>query len=252
MLSWRGASRACELEFWDRDNMGLWLAFLSLAALVISAGMLLLRGGFWRARERFDETNSRSAELPAVAAIVPARNEASTVSRTLRALMQQNYPGTFSITLVDDGSDDDTASLARAESGGSRQLHVIAGKSLSVGWTGKLWALNQGLDYAQSTLPEVQYFLLTDTDIVLQPSVLRQLVRKAEDDELDLVSLMALLHCDGFWERLLMPALVFFFQMVYPFSYVNDPGRREAAAAGGCMLVRVSSLTRIIHAWRPI
>ena len=218
--------------------------------------MLLLRGGFWRARERFDETNSRSAELPAVAAIVPARNEASTVSRTsstvsrtsstvsrtsstvsrtLRVLMQQNYPGTFSITLVDDGSDDDTASLARAESDGSRQLHVIAGKSLSVGWTGKLWALNQGLDYAQSTLPEVQYFLLTYADIVLQPSVLRQLVRKAEDDELDLVSLMALLHCDGFWERLLMPAFVFSSRWSIRFrTLTTQGGGKRLRLAGVC------------------
>ena len=225
--------------------MGLWLAFFSLAALVIWAGMLLLRGGFWRAREHLDETSSKSTGFPAVAAIVPARNEGHTVSRTLRALMQQNYPGTFSITLVDDGSDDDTASLARAESGGSRQLQVIAGKSLSEGWTGKLWALKQGLDYAQSTLPDVQYFLLTDADIVLQPSVLGQLVTKAEIEKLDLVSLLALLHCKGVWERLLMPAFVFFFQMVYPFSYVNDPKRPEAAAAGGCMLVRVSSLNEI-------
>jgi hopene-associated glycosyltransferase HpnB len=222
--------------------MGIWLIFLSLAALLIWAGMLLLRGGFWRARERLDETKSKSPKFSTVAAIVPARNEARTVSCALRALMQQNYPGTFSITLVDDGIDDDTASLARAESGGSRRLQVIAGKSLSEGWTGKLWVLKQGLDYAQSTLPDPQYFLLTDADTVLQPNVLGQLVTKAEIEELDLVSLMALLHCKGVWERLLMPAFVFFFQMVYPFSYVNDPKRSEAAAAGGCILVRASSL----------
>ena len=115
--------------------MGIWLIFLSLAALLIWAGMLLLRGGFWRARERLDETKSKSPKFSTVAAIVPARNEARTVSCALRALMQQNYPGTFSITLVDDGIDDDTASLARAESGGSRRLQVIAGKSLSEGIT---------------------------------------------------------------------------------------------------------------------
>lgn len=225
--------------------MGLWLAFFPLAALVIWAGMLSLRGGFWRARERLDEISSRSAEFPVVAAIVPARNEARTVSRALGALMQQNYPGPFSITLVDDSSEDDTASRARAESIGPRQLQVIAGKSLSEGWTGKLWALKQGLDYAQSTLPDAQYFLLTDADIVLQPRVLDQLVKKAEAEKLDLVSLMALLHCKGVWERLLMPAFVFFFQMVYPFPYVNNPKRPEAAAAGGCMLVRASALNEI-------
>jgi hypothetical protein len=126
--------------------------------------------------------------------------------------------------------------LADAASDGARQIHVIGGKALRPGWTGKLWAINQDLEYAQSTLPEARYFLLTDADVVLKPGVLRQLGAKADDEKLDLVSLMALLHCRGLWERLLMPpAFVFFFQIAYPFLRVNDPKLAEAGAAGDCM-----------------
>ncbi len=220
------------------------VVYLSLAtlAIVLWGGMLLFHGGYWRAQERLRGVAADRPRWPAVAAIIPARNEAQTVFATVKALMRQDYPGPFSITLVDDGSEDGTAELARSASNGSRALRVIPGKQLAPGWTGKLWALNQGLEYARSTQPEARYFLFTDADIVLVSDLLRRLVAKAEDEELDLVSLLAMLHCQGYWERLLMPAFVFFFQMVYPFSRVNDPNRNEAAAAGGCMLVRKAAL----------
>ncbi len=221
-------------------------AYLSLAAasILVWVGMLFFRGGYWRARERLCGVVTDRLRWPAVAAIIPARNEAKTVFPTIEALMRQDYPGPFSISLVDDGSEDGTAELARSASDESRPLRIISGTELAPGWTGKLWALSQGLDDARSTQPDTTYFLLTDADIVFEPDLLRRLVVKAEDEELDLVSLMAMLHCRGFWERLLIPAFVFFFQMVYPFPHVNDPNRTDAAAAGGCMLVRTTALDR--------
>ena len=221
-------------------------AYLSLAAssILVWVGMLFFRGGYWRARERLCGVVTDRLRWPAVAAIIPARNEAQTVFPTIEALLRQDYPGPFSISLVDDGSEDGTGELARSASDGSRPLRIISGTELAPGWTGKLWALSQGLDDARSTQPDTTYFLLTDADIVFEPDLLRRLVAKAEDEELDLVSLMAMLHCRGFWERLLIPAFVFFFQMVYPFSHVNDPNRTDAAAAGGCMLVRTTALDR--------
>ena len=215
---------------------------LAIASLLFWGGMILLRGGFWRANQRLCRTAVDRKRWPAVSAIVPARNEAESVFDTIEALMRQDYPGSFSITLIDDNSEDGTAELARTASDGSRPLRIISGKKLAPGWTGKLWALSQGLEDARAQQPDARYYLLTDADIVLKPDLLRRLVAKAEDEGLDLVSLMAMLHCFGFWERLLMPAFVFFFQMVYPFSHVNNRGRPEAAAAGGCMLVRAVAL----------
>ncbi len=209
-------------------------AFASLAAW---CGLILLRGGFWRADQRIDDADDLEV-WPPVVAVIPARNEAPTIGRTVASLLAQDYSGEFRVVVVDDNSDDGTAEAAAA----CKRVGVIAGAPLAAGWTGKLWAIRQGLEEAGRLLPGATYFLLTDADIEHHPGNLRELVSKAERQRLDLVSLMVRLRCESSWERLLIPAFVFFFQKLYPFPRVNDPARRTAAAAGGCMLVRRSAL----------
>lgn len=222
------------------------LAGLALSALVAWAGLLLFRGDFWRADQRLDDGAPEPARRPDVVAVVPARNEAAGVGRAVSSLLGQDYPGRFSVVLVDDNSDDGTADVARraaAALNGAERLHVVAGQPLAQGWTGKLWAVHQGLAEAERVQPTAAYVLLTDADIVHDPGTLRRLVAKAEGRHL--VSLMVKLRCEAFWEKLLIPAFVFFFQKLYPFPWVNDPARATAAVAGGCMLARRDTLAAI-------
>jgi hopene-associated glycosyltransferase HpnB len=191
---------------------------------------------------------------PAVVAIVPARNEARTVARCLESLAQQDYPGALSIILVDDGSTDGTGAIAAralAPYGGARPSRILAAPPLAKGWTGKLAALQAGLDAARRFAPEAEYVWLTDADIAHGPRTLARLLEKAREGR-DLVSLMVRLHCEGFWERLLIPAFVFFFQMLYPFPAVNAEPSRVGGAAGGCMLIRRAALDALggFHAVR--
>ncbi|MCH8037405.1 MAG: glycosyltransferase [Proteobacteria bacterium] len=134
--------------------------------------------------------------------------------------------------------------IARHAAGAAERLSVIAARALPAGWSGKLWALSEGLAEAETTAPEAPYLWLSDADIEHGPGTLRRLVAKAEDQRLNLVSLMVALSCRGFWERLLIPPFIYFFQMLYPFAWVNDPRRGTAAAAGGCMLLRRDALAR--------
>ena len=223
------------------------LITLALLALTGWLGQLTLRGGFWRADQRLAPGPQALAGAPAVVAVIPARNEAPVIGRAIASLLGQDYPGRLSIVLVDDHSEDGTAEWAHRaaiELGAQDRLTILAGASLPAGWTGKLWALEQGIRHATS-LGEAPYLLLTDADIVHDARNLRRLVAKAEAEALDLVSLMVLLHCRSWWERLLIPAFVFFFQMLYPFPLVNDGRSRVAAAAGGCILVRREPLARV-------
>jgi len=205
--------------------------------------LMLGRGFFWLARER-DDRDDILHELdhwPSVAAIVPARNEADVLERSLTGLLQQNYPGPFRIVLVDDQSTDGTSDVARAF-GRIEKLDLLEGVARPVGWMGKTWAMNQGIDHALSSSPE--YFWFTDADIAHAPDNLKRLVLRAETKKHVLVSLMAKLSCANFAEHALIPAFVYLFAMLYPFSWVNTPSRRIAAAAGGCMLVRSDALAR--------
>ncbi len=212
---------------------------LGVLPLVIWLGLLLAHGGFWRASERDDRAESpHPAVWPSVTVVVPARDEADVIARSIGSLLAQNYPGAFHVILVDDNSSDGTAAIARAEAerlGRADLLTVISGQPLAAGWTGKLWAVSQGVAQAEADAP--QYLWLTDADIGHTPDNLRALAARAEAGKLVMVSLMAKLHCATWPERFLIPAFVFFFQMVYPFPKVNRPGR-TAAAAGGCMLLR--------------
>jgi hopene-associated glycosyltransferase HpnB len=211
--------------------IGAGLAFVALAVWLV---LLLARDGFWRARERDTrDAPPEPAVWPPVTAIVPARDEAEVIERTIGSLIAQDYPGRFRIILMDDSSMDGTADLARALPDPEARLQVLRGAPLAAGWTGKLWAVSQGIAAAGI---EPAYLLLTDADIAHAPDSLRALVARAEAGSLKLVSLMAKLRCTSVAERALIPAFVFFFQMLYPFTRINratGPG----AAAGGCMLV---------------
>jgi hopene-associated glycosyltransferase HpnB len=221
---------------------------IAATTLGIWVYMILGRGGFWLARERDDrDPPADPAHWPAVCAVVPARNEADVIARSVGGLLAQDYPGTFRVILVDDDSDDGTAETAReaARALGAvaeARLEVITGAPLARGWTGKLWALSQGVARAGMLDPQPALLLLTDADIAHAPDNVRRLVVRAEAGRLSLVSLMAKLRCDTFAETMLIPAFVFFFDMLYPFGRVNDPRSRVGAAAGGCMLVRRAAL----------
>ena len=217
-------------------------AALTIALLGLAIWLYLLfgRGLFWLARERDDRGEpTEPAAWPSVAVVAPARDEADVIERAIGSLLAQDYPGALRVVLVDDQSADGTAELARALPHAER-LEVLAGAPLPRGWVGKMWAVSQGVAHASAGRPD--YLLLTDADIGHQPDNLRRLVARAEAGRLSLVSLMVRLHCRSFAERLLIPAFVFFFDMLFPFGWVNDPGRKLAAGAGGCMLVRREAL----------
>ena len=217
---------------------------LGLLTLAIWLYLLLGHGGFWLARERDDGHSIASpARWPSVVAVVPARNEAEVIAESIESLLRQDYPGSFHIVLVDDGSDDGTADVARRAAqrldNGDR-LEILPGSALPAGWTGKVWAMHQGVQRASTA----DYLLLTDADIGHSPDNLRNLVARAEHDGAVLVSLMAELSTATRAERFLIPAFVFFFQMLYPFAWVARTDKSLAAAAGGCMLVRRAALER--------
>jgi hopene-associated glycosyltransferase HpnB len=213
------------------------LAF-ALLALAVWIGLLVAHDGFWLARETDAARFPAPAHWPDVVAVVPARDEADVIARSIGSLAAQDYPGRFRILLIDDGSSDGTADVARAL--GSERVEVIDGAPLPRGWTGKLWAVSQGVARAG----EVPYLWLTDADIAHAPDTLAMLVARAEAEGLALHSLMAELSCTNFAERALIPAFVFFFQMLYPFARVKRPAARLGGAAGGCMLVSAPALAQ--------
>lgn len=214
------------------------LACLSLAVWLYLA---LLHSRFWFADQRITSISVKNKNIPSVVAVIPARDEADGIGRTVRSLLDQDYAGAFSIVVVDDNSTDGTADAAGAvlrDAAERARLKIVAGAPLPAGWVGKMWAVSQGVALAGNP----DYLLLTDADIVHAPDALSGLVAKAEADGLGLVSLMVRLNCTAPWEKLLIPAFVYFFQKLYPFPRVNDSQSRVAAAAGGCMLVHRHTL----------
>jgi hopene-associated glycosyltransferase HpnB len=230
-----------------RGNVwALGIAATSLGGWVILA---LGRGNFWRAEAEEDLAGDAVARRQGrVEAVVPARNEEKTIGRALRSLLDQTYAGPLAITVIDDGSSDATAAEARAaiaaRPAGPR-VDVVAGRPLLAPWTGKVNALDTGVASARESRGLPDYWLFTDADIAHHPDNVAELVAKMERDQLDLVSLMVRLRCESAWERLLVPAFIFFFRKLYPFAWSNDPARSTAAAAGGCILVRAAALERI-------
>ena len=219
------------------------IAFAAFFGLAAWTYLIFYHRDFWRADQRLPASFELPETLPSVAAVVPARNEAETTGAVVAALRAQNYAGPFRIVVVDDDSVDGTADLARgAGTSDQHRLNVISAPTLAAGWTGKLWALNAGLEYLDADAPAFVWF--TDADVVHPPETLARLVAKATTDGRDLVSLMVRLRCESFWERRLIPAFIFFFQMLYPFPAANDDRAKTAAAAGGCVLLRREALLK--------
>ncbi len=226
------------------------LVLLSLLSVLIWLALLFARDGFWRADQQLPPAQPGEVEgpWPAVTAIVPARNEEAVIAESVTSLIDQDYPGPLQVLVVDDSSEDATAARARTvfaeRQAENRQGSVLTAPPLPAGWAGKLWALNT----AEQQLRREQaptYVWLSDADIRHSPDTLRRLVTKARDGQLAMVSQMARLRLDSFWERRLVPAFIFFFQKLYPFPAVNAPERSTAAAAGGCILLDWTALMRI-------
>ncbi len=219
----------------------------AIAAFVLASWLaLLLRGGAsWRLRPRESDLAAAPAPCvwPAVRIVVPARNEAGSLPATLPALLAQDYPGEFEVLVVDDRSSDETrgvaAAIAARHAGGQR-LRVVHGMALPDGWVGKPWAMAQGVSEPGSFEPG--WLLFTDADIEHAPHSLARLVAGALHEGLALDSRMARLRCRSAAERLLMPAYLYFFNLLYPMPRANDPDDRLAAAAGGCVLVDAAAL----------
>jgi hopene-associated glycosyltransferase HpnB len=213
-------------------------------ALVVWLYLLLARGAFWRCGERDDSVPAGRTVWPRAAAIVPARNEADCIGDSIGSLLRQDYAGRWTVVLVDDDSADGTPDIAHEAAQADDRLRVVRGRGLPAGWTGKLWALKQGIDAAMNVQEPPDYLLLTDADIVHSTESLSRLVAHAESKRLVLTSLMVKLRCESFAEHANIPAFIFFFQMLYPFRWVNRPQSTVAAAAGGCMLVRADTLRK--------
>jgi hopene-associated glycosyltransferase HpnB len=230
---------------------GIWLPAIDVAAAAVLAIWLYLvfwRGQFWWLRE-FDDDIAPHDELrvwPRVVAIVPARNEAETIARCVESLAAQNYGGEFSVIVVDDHSEDGTAARAveaatNAVAADRVLVHLAA--ALPTGWTGKLWALNEGVTRAAET--DAAFYWLTDADVVHAPDTLRRLVSRAEKGKLALTSLMVLLRAESPAEQLLIPPFLYFFLKLYPPQRIANARARTAGAAGGCVLLRREALERI-------
>ena len=221
----------------------------ALLTVLIWGYLLLLRGGFWRinpvdaaSAEQIQTAGTVSVRITAV---IPARNEADVVGRTVASLLRQSSANSIHIFLIDDGSTDGTAQAAReaaAAIGYAEKLTVIAGKPLAQGWSGKMWALQQGIEQAAKTAPD--FFLLTDADIEHAPDSLATLVAIAQTKNCDMVSFMVKLYCKLPAEKLLIPAFVYFFFKLYPPVLIANPDNSTAGAAGGCILIRPTALER--------
>jgi hopene-associated glycosyltransferase HpnB len=222
------------------------LEIIAFIPLAVWGYLAIGYGGFWRCAER-DGDDYPLSRRPRVAIVIPARDEVACIGRCLESLFGQDYGGPFGVVLVDDSSSDGTAGVARRtarDCHAEDRLTIVPGAPLSPGWTGKLWALRQGIAAVGDGGDAPEYLLLTDADIVYAPMVLSWLVAHAERRGDVLTSLMVKLNCDSVAERFLVPAFIFFFQMLYPFAWVNRRDRTTAAAAGGSMLIRAEALRR--------
>jgi hopene-associated glycosyltransferase HpnB len=224
-------------------------AVLTICVLTTTAAaawvyLLALHGGYWRTGHRLPP--GPPGPLPAVTVVIPARNEADMLPGCLPSLLSQDYSGQLKVIVVDDDSSDGTAKVAAvigeaASAGGptAAELTVVASRAAPPGWAGKVWAMAEGVRAAGAG---AEYILFTDADIAYAPGTLTRLARSAAAGDFAMVSQMALLRSASRSEKLLIPAFVYFFAQLYPFSRVSRPRARTAAAAGGCMLVRADAL----------
>jgi hopene-associated glycosyltransferase HpnB len=207
-----------------------------MPGLLIWLAILLLPWRPWSTRESLDSQSTKDLNLSDVTVLIPARNEAETISDTLSALKEQGTG--LNVVLVDDQSTDNTAILANSIK--LNHLLIVSGTELPEGWSGKLWALEQGRQHI-----ETRYLILLDADIVLKPGLIPTLIQMAQENEFKMLSLMAHLKMESKWEKLLMPAFIFFFKLLYPFYLSNKPDSKIAAAAGGCILLETSVLEEL-------
>src|SRR5258708_6562881 len=227
---------------WGVNLLALILATISLLIWVV---LTFLRGAFWQVLA-FDDDTAKKESLerwPRVAAVVPARNEAEFIARTVESLAKQEYAGELRVAVGDDHSEDGTRSLARgaaARAGGSERVLILQGAALESGWTGQLLAMKQGVE--SSVAQEADYFWFTDADIEHAPDTLRRLVQRPKKDNLDLVSLMVLAQVNSLPERLLIPPFLYFFLKLYPPSCTADRRWQTAGAAGGCLFLKRAGL----------
>jgi len=205
--------------------------------------LALFHGNFWNPPVIKIKKKKISLQ-PEITVVVPARNEERYISRALTSLVNQSYKGKYRVVAIDDSSTDETLRIMKEISKKDNKIHPIQGKNLKEGWAGKVWAQHQAMKLVEKKFSKSKYILFTDADILHSPNNLNNLVSKAESENLDLVSLMVLLRAKKIWEKILMPAFVFFFQKLYPFQWVNNPKKKIAAAAGGCMLVKYSKLKK--------
>jgi len=241
------------------------IALLAIASVSLAVWLYLAiaRGRFWRLNQFNDDLANHEAPSawPSVIAIVPARNEAATIAQALASLLKQNYAGEFSVIAVDDHSEDGTAQIAKQAArdlNAEPRIEIRSATPLPAGWTGKLWALNEGVSPAGAAASgnrrgaaplrpslATHYYWFTDADVSHAPDTLQRLVTRAERNHLDLTSLMVLLQAKTLPERALIPAFLFFFLKLYPPSWTANPKARTAGAAGGCILLRSEALQRI-------
>jgi hopene-associated glycosyltransferase HpnB len=224
------------------------ITIITIISLIIWLYLLLFRGKFWLSNQKIDPEKISLTTYPSVCVVIPARNEADVLPVSLRSLLNQDYLGDFKIILVDDQSDDGTTEIAYELAtifDKTDRLTVISGELLSAGWSGKLWAMEQGIKYIKEQNLHPDYILFTDADIEHHKTNLRELVGKSQQENLALTSLMVRLRCQSIWEQFLIPAFVFFFEKLYPFLWVNDPHHKMAAAAGGCILIRQDILEQV-------
>lgn len=213
-------------------------------SLLIWAYLVLARGGFWRIDTAVSPPGVNINPVH-IAVIIPARDEAEVVGRAVRSLLQQTGHHRIHIFLVDDASTDGTAQAARAAAvaeGRTQDLIVVPGSPLPPGWSGKLWAMEQGIQQAANTAPD--FFLFTDADVEHAPDNVATLVSIAQSGPYDMASFMVKLHCQSVAEKLLIPAFVYFFFKLYPPAWISNPRRSEAGAAGGCILIRPAALEK--------
>lgn len=223
------------------------MSVLAVAAICLAlwAYLIAARGLFWMASVRDTARLPDPGRWPRVTVVIPARNEADFIGASVASLLDQDYSGPLTVIVVDDDSTDGTGDGARAAARSGRALTVLRGEGPPPGWTGKLWALKQGVDAAESVAGKPEFILLTDADIVHAPDSLSSLVARACASGAVLTSLMARLRCETLAERSHVPAFVYFFEMLFPFRWVNRPRKGTAAAAGGCMLIRTDALHAI-------
>lgn len=220
------------------------ITVVAIICVAIWAYLLCARGMYWRAGVH-DATRIAGVPgvWPTVAVVIPARNESECIALSVQSLLRQDYRGPFTVVVVDDDSDDSTGAVATVAAAGDRRLSVIRTTGPAAGWTGKLWAVSQGIAAAEASHPE--YLLLTDADIEHAPDTLSWLVSQSMAGRFVLTSLMAKLRCVNLAEKIHVPAFIYFFQMLYPFAWVARTDSSTAAAAGGCMLVRADALASV-------